>query len=97
MTRDLTPQDAGWMGAPRRGASHGRPSNETPTLIGRVTLRRIRINSGGYDDMGAYWGIGAPLYGAMDDADWSLYFRAADRADAKAIIRETHPDARFTR
>lgn len=45
------------------GAPMGRPSyghGADPTTP--FTLRRIRINQGGYDDGGAYWGTGQPLY-----------------------------------
>lgn len=53
----------------------------------RLHLQRIRINSGGYDAGGAYWGLGAPLYAYNSgDGDWR-YLRARDRADAKTKIR----------
>ena len=45
------------------GAPMGRPAyghGAMPTS--KFILRRIPINSGGYDSGGAYWGIGAPLY-----------------------------------
>jgi hypothetical protein len=42
------------------GAPMGRSSDHLSGLIvepqEKVTLRRIRINSGGYDSGGAYWG-----------------------------------------
>ncbi len=64
----------------------------------KVTLRRIRLNSGGYDPQGAYWGIGAPLYwAATDDGEYDATFRADDRDDAKATVREVYPNARFYR
>lgn len=31
-------------------------------VVKRYTVTRIRINSGGYDSSGRYWGIGKPLY-----------------------------------
>ena len=28
----------------------------------KVYLQRVRLNNGGYDSTGSYWGTGAPLY-----------------------------------
>jgi hypothetical protein len=93
----------------RYGAPLGRSSDHLAGLIVEpadtpFTLRRVRLNSGGYDDGGAYWGIGAPLFwwaieireGESRD-ECSGYFRARDRAAAKAHIRGLHPAARFYR
>jgi hypothetical protein len=70
----------------------------------RFTLRRIRLDNGGYDSGGAYWGHGQPLfYWAVtiteDDTtdEYSGFLRARDRDVAKASIRELHPLARFYR
>lgn len=62
-------------------------------------LKRIRINQGGYDSLGGYWGIGMPLYYAEteDPQGPDLYFRAEDRNDAKDYIRKRHPGAMFFR
>lgn len=64
------------------GAPMGRrESNIKPT--GRtVRLFRVRLNSGGYDDGGAYWGIGEPLYCATDGAAYLRFIRANDRRHA---------------
>jgi hypothetical protein len=62
-TRTLPP-DCGWMGDPKRGASHGRPDRVHDPLgnpwLGteRLYLLRLRLDSGGYDEGGAYWGHG---------------------------------------
>jgi hypothetical protein len=49
----------------RRGASMGRPSSPPdPNYKGVMRLERIRLDSGGYDSGGAYWGHGEPLYRA---------------------------------
>lgn len=76
------------------GAPMGRADKAQDTGL-RMHLRRVRINNGGYDDGGAYWGIGQPLY-AYDDGenDWS-YLRAYNRDAAKRAIRELFPDATF--
>ena len=68
------------------------------TFAPKICLRRVRLDSGGYDECGAYWGSGAPLYwaaAASPGVDYDETFRADDRADAKAIVRERFPLARF--
>jgi hypothetical protein len=66
---------------------------ETP----KITLRRVRLDAGGYDPQGAYFGQGEPLYWATDGGDYDATFRAEDRDDAKAVVRQTFPGARFYR
>jgi hypothetical protein len=79
---DPTPEVSGRYGAPM-GRPDGMIDDGEP-----LYLRRIRINSGGYDDGGAYWGLGAPLYAyGTGDGDWK-YLRARSRDDAKAKIRD---------
>lgn len=67
----------------------------------RIGLRHVRINSGGYDAGGAYWGLGAPLwycYDAETAGDQvAAYFRAKDREAAKAHVLEKLPEATFYR
>lgn len=93
------PPDPGYCGDPRRGASMGRVSHEGdggPNK--RFYLQRVRINSGGYDSGGAYWGIGAPLWryeSECGSADGFL--RSRDREAAKGAIRAIHVGARFFR
>jgi len=81
------------------GAQMGRsrgsrlPDDTTSKLI----VRRVRLDSGGYDEGGAYWGIGAKLWmvecvegeheGLLD------YVRAYDKSAAKAMF----PAARWGR
>ncbi len=90
----------------RHGAPLGRPNHtDARALDGapKFSLVRIRINRGGYDSGGAYWGLGAPLYYAAasrDDTGAMIadrYFRARSRDAAKAIIRAEFPNARFYR
>ena len=64
---------------------------------GKIYLRRVPINSGGYDAGGAYWGLGAPLWEAQDQDGNGRIFRAASRSAAKAAIREDFPGATFYR
>lgn len=62
----------------------------------KITLRQIRLDSGGYDSTGAYWGHHQRLYwAASDDGEYDTTMRAVDRADAKAQVREVYPNARF--
>jgi hypothetical protein len=63
-----------------------------PKTVVKVSLRRVRINSQGYDDKGHYWGVGQPLfYREWDEAEGPYtsggYMRADDRDHAKGIIR----------
>ena len=64
----------------------------------RVWLRRIPIDRSGYDAGGAYWGIPSNLWGAGSDCGGvDLWFRAADRAAARAHVLSLFPGARFFR
>ena len=92
----------GWGGDPRRGAALGRGElhavKDPATFDGRVTLQRKRLNSGGYDVLGTYWGFGMPLYWYAyggEDGEIDATLRAPDRAAAKAKVRERYPRARF--
>jgi hypothetical protein len=59
-------------------------------------LRRIPLDSGGYDSGGAYWGIGQRLYGyAAADDSVNGYIRASDREEAKEAVRLLYPGVRF--
>lgn len=60
-------------------------------------LRRIRLNNGGYDALGCYWGVGAPLYHYEDfeTAMISGEVRAHNRWVAMSKIAHMYPDATF--
>lgn len=99
-------ESLGWNGrtgldALKYGASMGRPSlipSKEVLDVMKVSLRRMRIDSGGYDAGGSYWGLGAPLYWAGDDDGIiDIWFRARDRDDAKAQVKARCPNARFYR
>jgi hypothetical protein len=89
-----------------RGASMGR-STILPVnvhLRARFYLQRVRLDRGGYDSGGAYWGIGASLYRAVsaegiaeNDAHAELFVRAGNRHDAKAMVSGKVPGAVFYR
>jgi hypothetical protein len=68
----------------------------------KLHLNRIRLNLGGYDSGGAYWGVGAPLWHAWADAGEETeaveaFFRASDREEARAIAADRFPGATFYR
>jgi hypothetical protein len=62
-------------------------------------LRRVRLDAGGYDEGGAYWGRGGPLYHACEYRTDGLdyFFRARDRQHAKEVVLARYPNARFYR
>lgn len=48
----------------------------------RLRARKVRLNSGGYDDGGAYWGHGPPLWqlhGEDDTQRLSFFARGRDK------------------
>jgi len=103
----------GWCGDPRRGAALGRTSkhrvrkpNENgydqpqpdPSFTGKLVLRQVRLDSGGYDVNGTYYGQDVPLWWYADDEGTiDVVIRAKDRELAKAKVRELYPNARFWR
>lgn len=62
----------------------------------KIMLSRERLNSGGYDSGGRYFGQGEPLFSFSNDSS-SGYVRASSRAAAKAKLRAKCPGARFFR
>lgn len=93
----------GWCGDPKRGAALGRPTiHEAPKdFDGKLTLRRIHLDSDGCDSNGTYFGIGAPLYwyaySGEDSVEIDGMVRAASREEAKQKILKDYPKARFYR
>lgn len=90
----------GWCGDPSRGAAMGRTSYHTDsqTFTGRLYLRRVRLDSGGYDPNGTYFGTGAPLFWcASDCGEIDFVLRGASREVAKREVAKRYPSARFFR
>ncbi len=102
----------GWCGDPSRGAALGRPSYRgDPDFKYKFVLRKVPLDSGGYDPNGTYFGVGEPIYwyastnhdGTDDEgnpvevAEVDCIIRAADRAAAKQAILKDYPRARFFR
>jgi hypothetical protein len=95
MSNHKLPDVSSQYGAPMGRRTHYADDRTTPRAF---RLRRVVIDSGGYDNGGAYWGFGAPLYRYESfDGDAEGYLRAADREAAKAAVRETYPRATFPR
>ncbi len=65
------------------GASMGRRSDLSHNTTDKLHLNRVRLDSGGYDPGGAYWGGGTPLYRVENDEGEQRYLRARDREAAK--------------
>ena len=89
------------VGYTSRGADFGRVSRRPAARAVRVRLRlhQVRLDGGGYDAGGAYWGYsvnGPRLYCAYT-TEYTLYVRATDRAEAKKIIRRDYPCVTFYR
>lgn len=80
------------------GAPMGRYDRGGDPGDDRLYLRRLPLDSGGYDRGGAYWGHGASMYAAFDSkGGFARYLRADSRKAAKAAILEDYPDALFWR
>ena len=58
---------------------------------GALTLFRVDLDNGGYDNGGVYWGLGEPLYCCTYDCYFEVYTRARDRAEAFDKIRVRFP------
>lgn len=90
----------GWCGDPSRGAAMGRPSilDAPKDFDGRIYLRKVRLNQGGYDANGTYFGIGAPLYWYSDEeGEIDSMIRAANREHARDQVLANYPKARVRR
>ena len=88
------------------GAPMGRSEDRIPAdLPARsVRLYRVKLNRGGYDDGGAYWGTGQPLYCAewtIGEEDGRRFVRADNRfyaarklgiPDAALIMKAVDPN-----
>lgn len=66
-------------GAPMGRAADNYLETEQPRF---VRLFRVRLDRGGYDDGGAYWGHGGQLWCAIDDDGNRQFVRAGSRARA---------------
>lgn len=69
---------SGFYGAPM--GRHSAPDLDTTPHT--VRLFRVNLDSGGYDDGGAYWGHGGALWCAIDRDGDMQFARAATRSQA---------------
>ena len=65
-----------------RGAPMGRASWGSPQYKRNVRLFKVRLDSGGYDDGGAYWGSPGTLYCAAEGEAYRAFVRAKSRVEA---------------
>ena len=83
------------------GAPMGRADQAHPGLVDeplKISLRRVPLDSGGYDSGGAYWGHGQPLYWVQSECgEVSWFLRGSSRDRVKGEILERYPLARFYR
>lgn len=91
-----------------RGADMGRPNwglpedRETPMVM---YLQRVKLDVGGYDLGGAYWGLGDPLFCAWSSTFYAgslpvcarVFVRAKTRDAAKTQIKQHFTNAKFFR
>jgi len=102
----------GWCGDPSRGAALGRYSYRgDPDFEYKFVLRKIPLDSGGYDPNGTYFGHGDPIYwyastnhNSTDDegnlievAEVDCTIRGKNRESVKKAILEDYPRAKFFR
>ena len=85
------------------GARRGRANNipDNPERLIRLSLEKVTMSRDGcYDQGGAYWGIGTPLYvafGEDDERNIEIFERGKTRDEAKTTILRMVPGARFYR
>lgn len=70
-------------GAPMGRQSDGYLETGVPRS---VRLFRVALDSGGYDNGGAYWGFGTPLWCAIDGDGRCQFVRASTRAMADLAL-----------
>lgn len=78
------------------GAPMGRYENKTERQYPvKFHLAIVKLTQG-YDNGGAYWGIGTPLYYAYSDIQ-DMFIRASSRKEAKQKVLKVFPNAKFYR
>jgi hypothetical protein len=78
-----------------RAFYHIEPAFAGKGYCGRLYLSKVRINQGGYDRLGTYWGIGGPLYWcANKDLSVDYCFRASTREEALKLVGQKYPNAK---
>ena len=82
----------GWCGDPSRGAAMGRPTIKG-TPEGRLVLRRVILDEGGYDRNGTYFGVGGPMlfWCADEGGEVDYMFRARGTTSAVEAVQSLYP------
>ena len=71
-------------GAPMGRSEFGRPNDYGHSSL---YLYHVPLDSGGYDEGGAYWGLGQRLYCAeCDEGEYREFIRADTRSKAMNIL-----------
>lgn len=76
------------------GAPMGRPC-WIGNPVNRCHLFRVKLDSGGYDQGGAYWGAGQPLWCLTDGTEFRWFCRAPTRREAWKLALEEWPGYEF--
>lgn len=83
---DYQQPDAGWCGDPKRGAAMGRGSDLSRDTTAALSIRKVPLDSGGYDPGGTYWGAPDDLYCVSDEDGAVSYQRGASFDAVKAMF-----------
>lgn len=86
------------MKLPKVNSTYGAPMGRRcfgipPDLPYQVSLREVALNSGGYDEGGAYWGTGQALWWAYcftDEFEYQQFVRAHSRTSAASKLELTN-------
>jgi hypothetical protein len=82
------------------GAQMGRSSvlPDDELVFCKLRLQKINLDTGGYDQGGAYWGLPNNVYWAWEDGgSIELAVRAANWEEAKLKVIVKMPNAKFFR
>jgi hypothetical protein len=75
----------------------GRPTihcDDPQSYAGKLSVRKMRLDYGGYDCNGTYFGLGPPLYWVSSkDNGVDFMLRASDRRAARDEVLEKYPRA----
>ena len=67
------------------GAPYGKVESEPKTMSPKLHLARMHLDSGGYDNGGAYWGHPSDIWTAWSEWGCRLFVRAGCRKHAKSL------------
>lgn len=74
------------------GRHENKPEND---WNGRFFVKRHWLNKDGYDEIGAYFGVDAPLWQVRSSKyEWVFYIRAGSREAALNKVRRQFPNCK---